>query len=90
MVVPADVRDQSIFFAQSTESTDVSREASALSAINIFNDLSLKPHTRHYIFYATSFDDAERNEIVRRTIQRITGMRCFIGDDIQVTTKVSV
>lgn len=40
----------------------------------------------HFVFFATDFaeEHAERNRIIRKTVQRITAMHCVMGQDIHV------
>jgi hypothetical protein len=44
-----------------------------------------KPKQPHYAFYSTNFGDASigRNRVIRHLIQRVTGIRCLMGDDIR-------
>jgi len=54
-------------------------------AISNLNDEWQTPPNPHYIFYGTDFDDAHKQRIVliRRLIQRVSAMRCLMGEDIR-------
>ena len=45
------------------------------------------PQKPHQVFFAGSFETAIRNHVVQKTIQRITGMQCILGDNIRDANK---
>jgi hypothetical protein len=56
-----------------------------LSTVWLLKERWKKPGKPHYIFYGTDFDEEhlERNQIVRRLIERVTAMPCIMGENIR-------
>jgi hypothetical protein len=90
VLVPDYVKQEAVFSIQSDDTIDISQSQYIRRAIESIRDSYIRDHSQHYIFYATNFDNPVRNDLVRRTVQRITGMRCVIGEDIQVSAYQSV
>jgi hypothetical protein len=61
-------------------------EETAVPGIRMMTDRWKNPAKPHYIFWGTDLDEEkeERNEVIKRMIERITAMPCVIGDDIRV------
>ena len=50
--------------------------------VQVMREAWKMPTRSHYVFFATNFSDLERNERIRRLVQMVTGMRCFIANEL--------
>jgi len=88
VIIPDQIGNKAAFVAQSANrermaTDDVNR------AVEMMRDQFNNNHKRHYVFYVSSFDDPHRNELVRRAIERITGMECIQGKRGSVKSRLA-
>lgn len=60
------------------------------SAVGVINHRWPEHLNEHYIFFATGFEHKVRNDCIIKAIERITGMRCFVGEKIRGDQQSSV
>ncbi|MBT9317539.1 toll/interleukin-1 receptor domain-containing protein [Leptothoe spongobia] len=70
------------YFHQVDNIENVTNEAAFVKAVEEMKEAWTKPKNEHYVFFATNFDNHERNQIARQLIQQITKLPCVIGEDI--------
>jgi hypothetical protein len=81
--VPQDLSAGAKVFVQAADNVDPSAPTLLENAVETLLDAYDRNHFRHYVFFATDFSNPTRNQIVRKIIQRVTSMRCIMGEDIR-------
>ena len=84
VVIPDDLVQSALQVVQARDSLEMTLDAVVIPSVEALRDSWKHGHLRHYVFFASNFDQPERNEIISQSIQRITAMRCLMGEDIQV------
>ncbi|NEQ52784.1 MAG: toll/interleukin-1 receptor domain-containing protein [Leptolyngbya sp. SIO3F4] len=69
-------------FQQIDNVEKIADESLFIKSIEEMKESWKKPKHEHYVFFATNFDNHERNQIARQLIQQVTKLPCVIGEDI--------
>ena len=69
-------------FQQPTDKNDANNSLNFINAAEVMKERWRQSRKEHYIFFATNFDNPERNHIACKLIQQITGMVCIMGENV--------
>jgi hypothetical protein len=81
--VPAEIEAMVDYAGSTPRNVNFDTLPELTSAIGVIGNRWREPSSEHYIFFATDFDNPDRNKIIMDAIMRITGMRCFLGENIR-------
>ena len=80
--LPNDLQSQ-INYLYLAKTKDIDDELALSFAVERMRELWKKPPKEHHVFLATSFNSPDAVRIPRQVIQQITGMPCFVGQDVE-------
>lgn len=84
---PEDLKKSLDYFQQAKDINEADDNSAFVAAVENMRERWKKARDEHYVFFATDFDNPDRNQMVRQLIQQITGMPCIIGEDIQYSDR---
>jgi hypothetical protein len=87
VTLPDSFKKSLAYFQHAEDRSEVDGDSAFIDAVECMRERWKKPNNEHYVFFATDFDNPERNQIVRLLIQQITGISCVIGEDVQYSDR---